>query len=747
MSAVVLSGGKILGGGGYIFNVGSGSAPSGVWQTLKIGSGGFVRGLNIAPDGTLVNRTDTSGAFIYNTTTNSWDQLFNVDSLPSSFVNNADINDGNGTSAIGPGCFEIQIAASNTQVLYGVYNGLVWKSTNQGTTWTQTNFSQNLSGTGPNNDSTNNHAQYGQRMAVDPNNPNIVFIGTTNAGVQYTTDGGTSWVQISTSTIPAGTSGTSGITGILFYGSGSVVGGATQTLYISSWGNGVYVSNNGGSTWALTSGGPTNVLYAAIDSSGNYYAIGNAGANGYKYSGSSWSTVLTADSGDTLQGISVNPFNINEIVASGVGGQLYISQNAGSTFTTRNLNTSLSTTDIPWLLDANSFNGIPGPYFYLDSGGLAFSPVTNGLLYLSGGTGMWKMNLPAGANASTALTWTDFSVGIEQIVANEICISPASGSVPALAGWDRPFFFINSLSSYPSTYLPVNSDTISYGWAIDYASSNPSYVFGWSTGGSGGNQSGYTTNNGATWNYFPSNWSSSIGGSIAASTPTNIVVSVPSSQPGYTTNGGTSWSGVTLPGVSSWSGYFTSPYISQRPVTPDRVNANTFYLYYPSKGVYISSNSGATWTQQLSGYIESNASWAGYNSKIRSVPNNAGHLFYTSGNQEGQTYNSGSTVPLYISTNSGVTWSAVTNVTGVQDFSFGAIASGYSYPSIWIVGYVSNVYGVWYSVDDAITWVNIGNPNTSLNNLKWVNSIAADPNNFGYVYIGTHGAGYEYYNG
>ena len=32
------------------------------WQTLKVGGGGYVRGLDVAPDGTMVGRTDTNGA-------------------------------------------------------------------------------------------------------------------------------------------------------------------------------------------------------------------------------------------------------------------------------------------------------------------------------------------------------------------------------------------------------------------------------------------------------------------------------------------------------------------------------------------------------------------------------------------------------------------------------------------------------------------------------------------------------------
>ena len=66
MSAVVLAGGKILGAAGAVFSIGSAVATG--WQTLKVGAGGYVRGMYIAPDGTMVARTDTNGAYYYNGT-------------------------------------------------------------------------------------------------------------------------------------------------------------------------------------------------------------------------------------------------------------------------------------------------------------------------------------------------------------------------------------------------------------------------------------------------------------------------------------------------------------------------------------------------------------------------------------------------------------------------------------------------------------------------------------------------------
>ena len=178
------------------------------WQTLKVGAGGYVRNLDIAPDGTMVGRTDTYGAYLWNGT--QWVQLVTSASMPAAFVA---ANQDQGI--LGQGVYEIQIADSNTQIFYMMYDGYVLKSTNQGTTWTQTSFAQ----VNPNSSANPNDsfAQYGQKMAIDPNNPNIVYVGTELNGLFVTTNGGTTWssvTQVPASVVSSGSS--PGFTGILF---------------------------------------------------------------------------------------------------------------------------------------------------------------------------------------------------------------------------------------------------------------------------------------------------------------------------------------------------------------------------------------------------------------------------------------------------------------------------------------------------------------------------------------------------
>ena len=623
------------------------------WQDLKVGGGGFVRGLDIAPNGTMVARTDTNGAYLWNGT--SWVQLVTASSMPAAFD----------FTAGGQGVYEIQIAASNTNIFYMQYDGYIFVSTNQGTTWTQTTFAQQTA-----DSSNDSYGQVGQKMAIDPNNPNIVYAGTETAGMFVTTNGGTTWTSVSA--VPVGSG--AGITGILFDPAlGGMVNGVTQTIFASSNGHGVYESTNGGGTWTALTGGPTDVEYAAVSSTGVYYAVGDSNSSLWSYANGKWTELLSNT--QSIQSVAVNPSNPNEVVVETPGGGIDVSYNGGSTWSGWYYSNPVST-DIPWETNANISASGKSNGTYMDVGGLAFNPLVANQIIASGGTGVWNASVPTSGTAASNGSWETFndeSVGIENLVATEI-IAPPGGN-PILASWDRPFFEITNPNAYPSTYGPVNSDNIVAGWSVDYASSNPSFIVGladwW-----GSEESGYSTNGGQTWTNFatdiPGAGSSFMGGTIAASTPQNIIwAPAQGNQPYYTLNGGTTWSPISLPGVTSWSGFDWAYYLDQRSVTADRVLANTFYLYDPGQGVFETTNGGSSWTKVYSGYIESNASWAGYNSSIQSVPGEASNLFYTSGSL-GTPSATPVSSPFYRSTNGGATWTAVPNVLDVFCFGFGA---------------------------------------------------------------------------
>ncbi len=684
------------------------------WQPLKIGAGGFCRGLTAAPDGSMVTRTDTYGA--YRWTGTNWQQLVTSVSLPASFVN------ANFGSA--GGVYEIQIAPSNPNIFYMQYAGYIFVSTNEGTSWTQTAFAQQTA-----DNANDNYGQWGQKMAIDPINPNIVYAGTETAGMFVTTNGGASWQNVAA--VPIGNA--YGISGILFDPAGGATNGITQTIFASSGSNGVYQTTDGGASWALLSGSPSAVCNATVATNGIYYATD--GTSLWSYQNATWSNLLN-NGGQEMQTVAVNPYNPNEIVTINPGGSFNVSFDAGATWSGMNWASQVSSPDIPWIASGNRGSSS----VYLDIGNAAFNPLVTNQLIVSAGTGVWKVNVPTTNFVwSTPVSYIDMSVGIEQLVANEI-VSPPGGN-PVVASWDRPFFYIGSLTNYPATYGPVCSDNIVAGWSLDYASSNPGFLVGladwWGT-----EQTGYSTNGGQTWMNFPTMIpgasSNFMGGTIAASTPRNIIwAPADNQQPYYTLNGGTTWTPISLPGVSSWSDFDWAYYLKARTVTADRVLPNTFYLFFAGHGLYRTTNGGAAWTKQLSDDI---TPWDYYNIELKSVPGQAGHLFFTGGNQSGSTLTNPGNEAFMRSTNGGANWLAVPNVLNVSCFGFGKAAPGQNYPAIYICGWANSVYGLWQSIDNAQTWNNLAT--YPFNSLDTVAAISGDANIYGQVYVGFTGSGY-----
>jgi 20S proteasome alpha/beta subunit len=684
--------------------------PANNWKELKIGAGGWLVGMDIAPDDTMVVRTDTYGAYIWNGT--QWQQLVTSTSMPA-----ADVGTGSAE-----GVYEIRIAPSNTNILYMEYLGNVYRSNDKGATWTKTAFSHVT-------ESPNDlHRMNGQKMAVDPNNANVVYVGTPQDGLFVTRDGGTSWQKISAVPVSAqdGSGQYPGITGITFDPTSGTTGGKTNTIFASSYGHGVYESTNGGVSWTALSGGPSDVEYAAISSTGVYYAVGNNNSSLWKFTNGAW-TQLNPDNSQGIHTVSIDPFNPLHIIVGTPGGNLNQSLDGGATWGGINWAAHMCSTDVPWLANTEQ---------YMSSGGMAFDQLVPNKFWASDGIGVWNASVPQNMTWNTPVTWNSQSAGIEQLVANEILVAP--GGKPIVASWDRPFFYVSDPNSYPTSYGVGNPNKFSAGWSLDYASSNPNFIVGindwWGT-----EQSGYSTDGGQTWHTFPNMPSfagTTIGGTIAASSPTEIVWA-PANRvaPQYTKDGGVTWKPVVLPGVSDWSGFDFAYYLYKRTVTADRVLPDTFYMYY--NGVYKTADGGDTWIKVFTGEI---SQFSGANSRIEAVPGKAGNLFFTGGPQGVPTHPAGE--GFYQSTDGGSSWTAVPNVLEVSTFGFGAPATPAGYPSIYIVGYVNSVYGIWQSNDDAHSWTMIGDyPNGSLDTVK---TIAGDPNIYGQVYVGFTGSGYAY---
>lgn len=521
---------------------------------LKIGAGGFITGLDINSDGTRLARTDTYGAYIWQTSASCqygngtilapcWQQLSTQSRLPPANFGFT----GTGTSqvnqallgALGPGVYEICSAPSNSSIIYMMMNGFIFKSTNKGVSFSQTT---GLNGTTAVPMAVNNPNIYrlnGRKMAVDPINPNIVYAGTDTLGMFVTTDGGMTWAGISSSSIPFSTvSGNSTPNyQIAFDPASSPIGGATSIIYVNyslggaSTASATYASTDAGATWSpITATGPTTMERMVVSSTGVLWAtdgVNNVGGFVWSYSGGgiagTWTKFTTNGATSNNHTIAVDPANPARVVAGSIGGLLNVSSNSGANWGGAGTIARVAT-DVPWLQNENEIS--------MSNGEMMFDPSLSNTLLFGEGIGVWATNPPA----SGLTTWTATAAGIEQLV-SRVVIAPNGVAVTGTS--DRANWYLNSPNTYPSFYAAPYYDSFSLNvaWALDYASTNTNFMVGviGDINSTTNNNSGFSTDGGQTWKPFNSYYQDIAASGLANNGSGLIRVTVP------TTTGLVSW--------------------------------------------------------------------------------------------------------------------------------------------------------------------------------------------------------------
>jgi photosystem II stability/assembly factor-like uncharacterized protein len=703
-------------------------APPGAtgWNTLKLGAGGYITGLDFSPDGTTrLAHADAGGAYIWDVAADEWKQL---------------LTSNRGTFTFFAGVWDVRCAPSLPTTIYmavggddSTKGGDLYKSTDRGVSFTK------LTGwtSRPNMNASNGAKRfYNPKLAVDPIDPNHVLIHTMSHGMYRTTNGGTTWVATS---LPTGTNA-----GVVCFDAGSTaVSGRTGTIYAATGGNAVYKSTDGGATWAAIAGSPVEATgYFAMCVATNHvlYVMGDGysppyTAALYRLVGSTWTTITP--SANQWDALASDPNNSARLLYA-FAGTIRVSLNANTTATWNSVPTPTrdSTGDVPWLSWTEES--------YMASAGFVFDPVLPDRVWFAQGIGVWYADIGSGTPSS--LVWHSQGRGIEELVVNQIVKIPSGGPI-LVAVWDRQLFRQYTPDTYPTRHYPNN--TFGACWSLASLASNPNFIVvldQW-----GGDLSYKSTDAGATATTMPALGPAMIaaggaggsyyGGHIAVASTTNFVY-VPGADaflPLYTKDGGTTWTAITLPapspGAAGWS---IAQYAKRHICDADTVTANKFYLYNYTKGLYVSSNSGDTWTL-VNPNIDLGAlgsAATAFSAKLRNIPGKAGELIFTSG-ADGQA------PPFIRSANGGVAWSVINaSMQNVFAFGFGKTAAGQSYPAIFVYGQYSGTYGYYRSDDNGASWINI------FDTTYWLDpptTIEGDPDVFGRFYVGHGGTGCRYY--
>lgn len=727
------------------------------WITIPVGGGGYQSKLSISPSGVILSGTDAgSGCHLGSTVLGTANVCLQTgSSLPASFLP---------SPYIGGDSYDLTIGPSGTFWWYWSTTviGTLLKSTNQGTNWTTTGFPVTSA-----NGNGNQHPVIRQMIAEDPNNPNVIYVGGYDA-LRRSLDGGATFTTVSGITAPGSDPGVCGIQFDPTSGTTTLSGQTvTARILVNVFGTGVYQSSNGGSTFSLISGSPTAVYSSCMGSDGWYYACQYGSTNLIRISPTNALSTITC--GTAFGMMVVNPNNPAQGIAwDSIGGGCItfngaINGGTPPTATHNGSSVTVTATDAPWL----TLTGNPS------LGPIDWDPfLTTSATSLTIGTGSQTLTVATGQNiavgdpirVSNTGTLTNYMRG------TVTAYNSSTGSLTFTVGNNDTGQYLGAQTGGSGTFgaWRVTKDRVWYccgvgliradAPSVSGTNAYTTQVFGIETLSSCAvlwppgrdpilissdfpfrtqavNPVGQTTGNSS---YQPSvDYGGITDGNTVAyavSDPTTLFAITPGKAL-TSTNQGLTWSALssvpsaaspvgcwiaastdtnivvaagsamnyTTNGGTSWSNSSGQPTIAHgpfglagSPICADSVTAGTFYCV-SNTAVYVSTNSGATWTA-TGGTVQVGTP------NLVAVPGNAGHLLYASGQLTGSGATPAAIVAsspnagggLSFSSNGGVTWTTLPNTQEAISVACGAAKpGGNGYPAFAFAGWVSGVYGLW----------------------------------------------------
>jgi uncharacterized protein YjdB len=699
------------------------------WKPVRIGGGGNVTSIKAHPKvpNLYFITTDVGTPYRWNHAAQKWEDLMWYGKIPTTYWNwEAAAKSGDlafdPSDATGNILYATHQTGKGTVPGGGTSPGTVMKSVDRGATWTDCELRITFL---PNSDQT-----FSDRLAVDPNNSNVVYVTSRANGTYKSTAAGAvgSWTKVNT-TLPDSVSGRF----IFFDKSGGVVNGVTRNIFLGGKA-GVYRSTDGGNTFSLMTGSPAEPRRASIANDGTFFVTRLPSATYrplggftlHKWNGSSWIDI-TPVAGKEFSGVGVNPANSNEVVVSTTGtwnhDVAYRSTSGGSQGSWSSM--------VPATRDASEAphsagNGADGNIGH-NINGFAWDPFNAGNVWFSD---MLDVGQTTNVWASR-VTWKLRDNGLEEIVVAGPMVCPPSGpnylvsTTGDVGGFDH-----KSLDSPPakgiSAWFVTQTGCNTSGGAVQY--SDPNFIArvgsdGWNGIGIGG----YSTNGGDSYVKFAS--IPGTRGRIAVSATSRNMVWV--TQGGLTyrsDNLGASWTACNgVPNAVLKPGDIYQIWAGMQPLAADKVNGNVFYIYASGK-IYKSTDGGVNFAPTAA-------------TNLPNVGNVAQMNVETTPGKEGDIWIAFSGDGLFHSTDAGQSFTKV-NPDVIKKPKWVAVGkadtTATSNPVIFVstegtaINGVS--YGVFRSDDNGATWTTIVNPVPGI-----VSNMAADLN--GRVYLGIGGNG------
>lgn len=685
------------------------------WQSVPFGGGGYVDGFVYHPreKGILYTRTDIGGLYRYDYAAKRW--------LP--LLDHLSRQDGDLM-----GVLAIALDPANPDRVYaacGLYlnqwsrKGAILRSEDRGQTWQVAELPIHVGGNADGRGS-------GERLVVDPRNPEILYYGSNEDGLWKSVDGGRSFARTgaalrSFSLIAADPSDASSLW------AGTADGQA-----------GLVLSRDGGQSFTPVAGLPAMVpqrlafapdgsLYVAFaKSEGKTVVNPNHAVKGavWKRDANSgeWRDVTPKGSMPDLSGgFSGIDVSRDGVVAVSTlnrwypGDDIYVSHDDGETWTGLQDRARHRPEGYPWLADY--LKGDDGMGHWISD--LKFNPFDPDEMIYGTGYGVWMSRNFTSAKGDQKVDF-DFAVSNLEETATLQLVSPASGARVMAAMGDIAGAAWDDLTRSPSTRLFTPNKENNF--SVDYAGLKPEIIV--RTTANSPNNGFHSRDGGVTWESFASTpyrkpaqgegWRSP--GSIAISAGGTALVWAPEKDGAYySTDGGKSW--------QRSSGWPVDSEQTLRPIA-DKVYDRIFYVFDRSRSRILASGDGGAQFNVLVDGLPKFEPWQ--NAQLTVVPGRVRDLWLTT------------SFGLFHSPDSKSKMVQIRHVDEPWLISFGAPKIKGSYPAIFLWGKVKGVEGLWRSDDKAASWIRINDDAHRYGELR---AIAGDMAEAGSLYIAPHGRG------
>lgn len=725
-----------------------------VWKSVQIVGGGFCDGIVFNPKAKDVRyaRTDMGGAYRWDRKQQRWMPMLD-------FISYADNNL--------VGVESIAVDPNDSKTVYldcGTYtsstNGAIFWSHDGGLSFGRTDVPFKMGG-------NENGRGNGERMAVDPNNSDIIYVGTRQAGLWRSTDKALHFEQVASfqtlvDSINAAAAARQqpeqtdspfgrgfgqrrmnqgcGVVFVLFDKDSRKGKEGSQTIfagYSAMNRANMFVSRDGGATWSVMEGAPQQYMpnhgvmssdrrmYVSYGTNPGPQTMTDGGVWVYDIKSDTWSDITpdkpTADRRFGYACVSVDLRNPRHIIASSFGRPMSGESSSEDIFRS----TDGGKTWKGVFAGGGKYDESKAPYV-IHTGihwlfDIEIDPFNSDHAMFTTGYGGWETFNLGEMDKDRPTLWTVMSTGIEETVPLEL-YSPTKGAWLISGIGDYGGFTHHDLDkpASDSHHDPRFGNTN----AVAGAELKPEIVVRAGTihGGYRGKNISYSLDGGDTWAEPDSvPLPNGRNGHVAVSSDGSTWVWTPDRSPVfYTDDMGRTWdrSDSIESGIR---------------VIADKVNPKRFYAVNVRTGILYESLDGArTFHTRPIGFAATGRGGRGDSrggqDRVYSAPGREGDLWIAAFDG------------LYHAAD-GVNFVRQGHVDEMHGFGFGAPAPDSDYPALYMVGTVDGVRGFFRSDDCATSWVRI---NDDLHQYGLVLHITGDPKKYGRVYVGTHGRGAVY---